>query len=298
MATTVKIPCVNRDERIGSVFNDLFVIINATDNVTDDDVIWDFQHNSFFHPFFLAPLSIYLQNCTKAVTFVNCPIQMKGYLNAIHFEHAVDYVANGEACTLNGYATKSYTPVCSFKANDIDASEQLQRHLQDVLKSQTGYDERLRGPLAYLLSELVDNISQHSNASKGYIFSQIMKHENSVDICIADNGITVYSSYVNSGFYITDIGTSEATALLKANSGYSTKSANERGYGLKSSRTMLTEGLGGDFFMLSGGAFLRMANGNIEAINLPQAIRWDGTIVLLRIPLTVGNNFNLIQYLE
>ena len=52
MTRSIHIPDVKRDERIGSVFNYLFKITNATENA-DADVEWDFSVSSFFHPFYL-----------------------------------------------------------------------------------------------------------------------------------------------------------------------------------------------------------------------------------------------------
>ena len=57
----VPVPNVDRDERIGSVFNHLFNIIYQTEGNDSNAIIWDFSNTTFFHPFFLAPLVIYKQ---------------------------------------------------------------------------------------------------------------------------------------------------------------------------------------------------------------------------------------------
>ncbi len=297
--TSIPIPLVNRDTRIGSVFNHLFKITNATDNAVGDAVELDFSGTTFFHPFFLAPLSVYLQGCDKRVILKNCPKAMERYLDLICFDRPFEYFRDPiKDNTLDVYATKTYTPVCSFAANDTDASSRLQEHLQEIIRRQTEYDDALRMPLSYLLGELVCNIEQHSCASKGYIFAQYLKSEGCIDVCIADDGRTVFSSYVRAGKYLNEIGNSEAQALLKANNGFSTKNSEERGYGLRTSHKMLTEGLGGAFFMLSGNAFMRVADGHTDAIDLPKELRWNGTIVLLRIPVSVRRGFDFYRYLE
>ncbi len=82
-----------------------------------------------------------------------------------------------------------------------------------------------------------------------------------------------------------------------ANDGYSTKDSPERGYGLNTSRRLLTKGMGGDFFMLSGSAFYRLSKDRDEVVELPKTIRWDGTIVLMRIPVTLPKHFNIYEYI-
>lgn len=298
MSNVINIPNISRDARIGSVFKYLFKIINDTDNA-DGDVVWDFANAGFSHPFFLAPLSIYMQSCGKSVKILNCTPYSSRYLNLIYFEkpfrYFMDTVKDG---TLQGYIGKTYTPICSFDAKDTLVSSRLQHYLQEVIKKQTNYPDKLRTPLSYLLGELVCNIEQHSEAKHGFLFSQYLKREGCLNVCIADDGITVYNSYINTGMYLDEIGNSEAQALIKANSGCSTKKVDERGFGLRTSHRLLTEGLGGAFFMLSGNAFIRITEHDNDAVDLPPQIRWNGTIILLRIPVSVRDGFDFYKYLE
>lgn len=84
----------------------------------------------------------------------------------------------------------------------------------------------------------------------------INKEEQYLDICIADKGITLSGSYRENND--TDI-VSDMEALKAANRGISTKNlpnAENRGYGLITSKKMLTNGLGGLFIMISGSAIL------------------------------------------
>jgi hypothetical protein len=61
---------------------------------------------------------------------------------------------------------------------------------------------------------------------------------------------------------------------------------------------MLVRGMKGAFFMLSGAAFHRYENNANDYINLQKIFRWDGTIILMRIPTQIPENFNYINYLE
>lgn len=296
----VNIPYVPRDERIGSVFNYLFTVIFQTENA-GDDVVWDFNWSAFFHPFFIAPLAIYRRNCGKRVSCINMPDGLSSYFELIRF-NGMNRINDNESLELllKSYERKTYIPICEFKLGkgmDIDG---MQTVIQNIIEKQCKAQASLNTPLSYLLSELICNIGQHSDAGSGYIFSQFNRIENCVNLCIADNGITVYGSYVDAGKYMDAIGTDEALALRMANEGYSTKNvpdAENRGYGISTSKRMLVEGMGGSFFMLSGGAFHRHDRNGSPFVNLPHDIAWKGTIILMKIPVDIPEGFNYIDYI-
>lgn len=54
----------------------------------------------------------------------------------------------------------------------------------------------------------------------------------------------------------------------------------------------------GSFLMLSGGAFHRYEAGTNDYIDLKGKFSWNGTIILLRIPVKTPQGFNYIDYLE
>ena len=152
---------------------------------------------------------------------------------------------------------------------------------------------------SYFLGELICNMNQHSQGRYGYIFSQYIKKEASIDVILADDGITVYGSYVRTGKYLDRIGNNDAEALKLANEGYSTKDLPEsenRGFGISTSKEMLVDGLKGSFFMLSGGAFHWHDLNGSAFIKLPDSIYWNGTIILMRIPVNVPTGFNYLKY--
>lgn len=299
MNSIINIPYVPRDERIGSAFNHLFQVINQTENYIDEDLIWDFKDAFFFHPFFLAPLVIYRQECEDRIRCINYNLSIKGYLDLIHFDKPLFIGENVDMKEMLGlYAFKTYTPVCQFELHKkhIDA---LQSILQNIIKRQSRADDRITTPLSYMLGELIDNMSEHSDGKYGYIFSQYLRREKCVDLVIADNGITIMGSYLKTKKYLKEIAGNEATALRFANEGFSTKNlpeAENRGYGISSSKAMLVEGLGGSFFMLSGGAFHRHDVNGSQFVQLPDTINWKGTVILMRIPVDVPIDFNYNKY--
>lgn len=301
MSKVVKIPEVKEDVRIGSAFNFLFQVIRETENSEGNVVVWDFQNRTFFHPFFIAPLSIYKQMNGKTIICKNISDACKSYFEKVSFENMM-YIDKDTDLkdALQGFDDKTYTPICCFDmcGEHVDS---LQTVLQNIIEKQSKMDKKLKTPLSYFLGELICNISQHAKSEVGYVFSQYLPKEKAITLCIADRGITIYGSYLRTQKYLDEIGDDEAVALKKANEGYSTKNLpnpEDRGYGISSTKDMLVNGLGGAFFMFSGGAFHRHSREYCDFTNLPKAFNWPGTIILMRIPIEVEEGFDYNNYIQ
>lgn len=303
MSVNIEIPNVARDERIGSAFNHLFSVIHQTENNDERVVRWNLRSNLFFHPFFLAPLAIYKQRCDKDVCWVNGLSYIDRYFEVAHFDSPFRIGGNVDTRkVLLPYMRRSYIPLCRFHVDDSNVDE-LQSVVQQVIEQQCGADRNMTTPLSYLLGELICNISQHSFGHYGYVFSQCLrrKEEKTINLVIADDGITIYGSYVRTKKYLEKIIGDEVEALRFANEGFSTKDlpeAENRGYGISTSKNMLVHGLKGSFFMLSGAAFHRHdVNGSVF-VKLPPTVYWQGTIVLMRIPIQAPVGFDYMKYIE
>ena len=299
----IYIPNVGEEERIGSSFNHLINVIRDTE-MSGGSVVWDFSNVSFLHPCFLAPLAIYRVTSGRDIRCVNPSITVGSYLDSIYFNDPLQFKSNSSEIIkgiLSGYTSKNYTPVCSFSMTD-ENKDAFGTIIKDVIVRQTQLPKQGVTPISYFIGELLDNIYEHSESNRGFIFSQYLKREGMIYLCIADEGITVYNSYKKANVYLDEIEGDEAVALSLANEGCSTKErphAETRGYGIPTSKKMLVEGMGGAFFMLSGGAFHRYGNkGENDFVNLGNIFRWNGTIILLKIPTTMPENFNYTKYLD
>ena len=301
MSSKINIPNVDRDDRIGSAFNHLFKVIIQMENYSGENLEWDLKDAAFFHPFYLAPLAIYKQNCGNSIICKDIPKRISKYLELVQFEEPLLIKEDMDLTSiLEPYISRSYIPVCKFELckSNIDA---LQSILQRVICKQSKADVRITTPLSYLLGELIDNMNEHSKGKYGYIFAQYLKKEDCIDLVVADDGITIFSSYVRSCKYLDEIGGDEAKALKMATEGKSTKNlpgTENRGYGLSSSKEMLVNGLHGSFFILSGGAFHRHDESGSVSVKLPQTINWNGTIILMRIPVQVPTDFDYSKYVR
>lgn len=296
----IKIPNIAEEVRIGYSFNYLIKVIAETNLA--EAVQWDFADANFLHPFFLAPLAIYKNTSGKDIECINIPLRIQSYLNSVCFDRMLHFDNDPQEDienVMSKYVDKTYIPLCSFAMTNSN-KDKFGSILQHIITKQANIQSG-GSSLSYLISELFDNIYEHSQSKNGYVFSQYLEREGYIDLCIADTGITIFNSFKNAGLYQIEIDGKESEALKLANEGYSTKNrpdAENRGYGIPTSKKMLVEGMKGAFFMLSGGAFHRYENGANYYVNLKNMFRWDGTIVLLRIPVKMPVGFNYIDYLE
>ena len=303
MAKTVivKIPNVTEEVRIGFSFNYMIKVMAETEAA--DAVQWDFADVTFLHPFFLAPLAIYKNTSNKDIECINMSLRIQSYLNSICFDRMLHFGQEKREdveAVIQKYTDKTYLPLCSFAMTDSN-KDTFGSIIKTVLMKQANIAQGGSSSLSYLISELLDNIYEHSQSPNGYVFSQYLEREGMIDLCIADMGITVAGSFERARLYQEEIDGNETEALKLANEGYSTKNrpeAENRGYGISTSKEMLVVGMKGGFFMLSGGAFHRYENGANDYIDLRNIFRWHGTVILMRIPVVLPEGFNYIDYLE
>jgi hypothetical protein len=88
-------------------------------------------------------------------------------------------------------------------------------------------------------------------------------------------------------------------AINFAANGKSTKDSPEnegRGFGIRTSKKMLVDGLKGKYLLLSGGAFLIKTIDKEEVVEVPANLYFKGTILLLRVPSLLNISFDPSEY--
>ena len=203
------------------------------------------------------------------------------------------------AAMKNMYVYKPTPAICSFCLDDesiATAINQLKNHLHscnpDCLNA-------INVPITYLLDELICNIQQHAQTDQGYAFLEYDADTNTIGIIIADMGITIYGSYATAQKHLDKLGNSDAEALNLAQNGYSVKNlpdAENRGYGISSNIHMVVDGLHGEFAVLSGNALLLQSAKHKKILDLPEEFDYKGTMVVVVIPATIPEGFNLYNY--
>lgn len=187
----------------------------------------------------------------------------------------------------------------SFSASEILKPEKVSA-IESGLRSQPGYDMRLNTAITYLLDELICNIQQHSMCHHCLVYAGMNSDADCVDICVSDNGISLYGSYIRSGRYSELLDQDSISALHLAKDGFSTKNrpdAENRGYGISSNLKMVIEGLRGSFAIISGNALYFHSGQQQILVGLPKQIEWQGTTIIARIPNNIPSSFSIYNYI-
>lgn len=301
----VKIPKADSDSRIGEVLMSLFDVIEGTER-NGQHVTWDFQGIDYLHPFFVSALAVYRDSLEGDIAYEGLSADLQKHLETMRFANPLEFNGDDEPeVLLLPFMEVGVPPVCKF-GREYTKIDEMQSALFSIVTKQInpGRDGwSLNTVVSYLIGELICNIQEHSHASCGFMFVQYAGDENCLSVCIADNGITIHGSYMATGknVYMRFIGEDHAEALRQATKGISTKNLpdNEsRGYGISTNLDMVVNGLGGAFFMLSGQAFFRSDENGEQFVNLPDGMNWDGTIILVRLPLKQKAGFNVYNYIE
>ena len=258
----------------------------------------DFSDTVFITPLCVLSLIVYLNRCGRKVLLRSVP----GYLETIGIVNGgirPDLMRRTEfLAAMEKYSIKSYIPIVNFAAGkNMDDKEAISSVVENILIRQLNIRPNVAMGLKYMVEETLDNITEHSESERGYIMAQAYRSKGYLDVCMADNGVTLVGSYSKlvDNEIVTDI-----EAVKAANRGLSSKNlpnAENRGYGIQTSKRMLVEGLGGQYLMISGSCFYLKSQGHDNVFSLPENLRWNGTIVALRIPVN-SSTFNYINYIE
>lgn len=273
-------------------------IIAEIEHSRDKDIIIDFSRTKFISPLFALSLLIYISKSNRQISLKN----VKGYFELIDFHQGgikSDKIRQTEfLAMLESYAFKTYIPIIDFPANqNTDAKEAVSTIVENIIIRQLNIQHNVANGLKYIVEETLDNISEHSDSERGYIFAQAYPQKGYLDICIADCGITLLGSYKKRP--LNEIN-SDMEAIKAANRGISSKNlpeAENRGFGIKTSKQMLINGLGGQYLIISGSCMYIKTKNLDSFYMMPGNLYWNGTIVALRIPYN-SPTFNYINYIE
>jgi len=243
-------------------------VLQKTNTLTKGTIQLDFSKVDFIHPFFILPIHC-LRNELKSkgikLNLVNISKDTESYLDTISFEKGYRLGSKSKnQKPFNFYHNKNYIPIVSFSTGFIGLNMSESSNKETVLSKINSLLKRqldLRGDyniaMRYLISEMTDNIVEHARVKKGWVFAHFYREKGGfLDLCIVDNGHSILGSYdrIKAKNPKNDI-----EAMELALQGVSTK-GKERGYGIRTSRNMLEEGLKGNFIMISGNAMLIEGN--------------------------------------
>ncbi len=211
--------------------------------------------------------------------------EVASYLRTIKFFEGVH--------SYSSLKNKSYIPIVSLlnSSNTVRDREKVLSCLIDLLLGKINSKRSLANVLGYALSEIFDNIWEHSATRYGWFLAQYYKNKKYADICFLDNGVSIKGAYNKQKIRVTK----DSEAIQLALKGRSTKKEG-RGFGLRTTRKLVTKSpLEGKFLIISGqaGYFSDKKNETFFTLNCT----WGGTIVLLRINKT-RKKIDYTKYVE
>jgi hypothetical protein len=278
-----------RNNNLGAQLKEIIDFIRFIDNHPKaKNIIMNLTNIRFVQPTFilaLAALSDILGKRGSSLA-INQPVEgfCSSYLNRIKFPSGIkpDELESWES-KLKKYKYKSYLPIINFPTDKSEVNtnvrERLFSQLNLLIKNKLNLEPDYENAVCYLISEISDNIIEHSGNERGWLMVQYYPNTLYLDICIIDTGKTILGSYHDTGH---DEIKDDTTAIEKALQGISTKSI-ERGSGLRTSRAISMDGLEGDFVLYSGHALYYRKS----ITYLP--VRWPGTFVAIRMKSSVMN---------
>lgn len=256
-----------------------------------ENLLLDLSDAEWLVPTFLTPMSVLYNRLQEEGHSIKIRFpQGHGqqiYLSQIGFpEGAVRpeerYDNSLPLCLLNTDANEDAAEIVGGKIRAL-----LKRHLPDLPPGAiTGIN--------YPITEMVDNVDQHSVCGHGALLVQYYPKKECLDICVADDGLSIPGSYDRHGIVFE----SHEDALRKALAGVSTKEdyGHDRGYGLRTTTKMVCQGLNGQILLSSRDATLLRIQ-NEEPKLIPDRWHWDGTVFAARLDLP-EKEFKWQKYVE
>ena len=234
---------------------------------------------SFVYPTTLLPIAILMKKTNKPLYLDDKDVA--GYIRTMLKQ--ADMPPSG----------KSYVPLVRLPEDQRNCEGVLARVYS--LKDSTKLFSLNKMAYMYLLSELVDNIYQHSEFGFAYVMAQMYKTKGFIELDFLDDGITIpgsFNKHTNENFGEDK----HCEAIMKAMNGASTKKDTLRGFGLCSTMKIL-KALDGQALIVSGsGAVFTDSARDIPYI-LHEKHKLDGTLISLRMR-DADRSIDIYKYVE
>ncbi len=243
---------------------------------------FDLSEINWLFPLLILPIASYIQDTGSKFISPSDP-GVSSYLKTVKFPAGIDSSSGVQK-------EKSYIPVVVLRKNQ--ERERLKNVFADMVYRVLEPAADAKNAFYYPISELVDNIFYHSKEEKGYLFAQHYPKKGFVDLCIVDRGRGITASYKEE----ESLDLSDGEALKEALKGHSVIQENIRGRGIRTSKRVVCEALGGEFVLISGKAAFHSSQSEEILYDLP-SFYWKGVIVAYRIPRPV-NPVDIYPYVE
>lgn len=269
-----------------SLIRQLYSFYCAFKGMTPNEkATFDLSKLNWLFPLLVLPISAHIQK-TKSEFVPPQNSKVNSYLEIVRFP-------NGTSSVSKFQKLKNYIPIAVLRRNnDVREKEKLESCFSEMIYKILKPTVATQNAVYYPLLELTTNIFDHSKRDEGYIFAQYYPKKNFLDLCIVDCGRGLACAYKEEkGLNFTD-----QEAIKQVLVGHSTKPDIERGYGVRTSKRVVCEGLGGSFILLSGDSALFSSKNEEKIISLPDFC-WQGVVISYRIPQPT-KPVDITQYIE
>ena len=287
------------EDNFGNPINQVFNILPEL-NKDWETIVVDFSKNKFLVPHYLGPLACILEEKRRRWIEVKV-INETFYTQTVHFKNGFFKLPyNDENINFEAYMHKTFIPVIHFPTSKLTQDSRFRvavlSSVNQILKKQLNLPINILQAIYYMLDELTQNIVDHSEIPFGTIFAQFYPGKKYLDLSICDSGKGLYQSYLDSEKHNPK---SNTESINYGVYGKSTKDIPEsRGFGLNTSRNMLTQGMRGQFFLMTGNGFFYQNQNKEEIVALSDRINFKGCMINLRIPLLESDDFSLYSFTD
>ncbi len=258
----------------GAPLNELFRVWAEIIKNKEQSITLDFSSCRFSNPFFLLGIYLLYRQCKEKGMDIELNLDCSNeyfanYLSLTYFRGGFqpDTEPQDIETIFDSYRGKTYLPLTNFPAGvsdyETNIRDRMLEFMEHRVRERLNLDTQLYTVVSYLIDETVNNIKDHARTERDYLFTQFYPKKGFLDLCIADTGVSLLGSYRATARY--DI-TSHEQAVQAAMNGDSTKNNLHRGFGIRTSRKMLVNGLSGRYFLLSGNSFLFSRPGQPEEV--------------------------------
>jgi len=259
----------------GESLLDQLVSLYLTFKNVHGDVIFDLSRVRWLFPILILPIASYIHD-TNSDFSPPLKTEVESYLRFVKFPEGVSSVREMRR-------GENYIPLTLLKKENPVERTRLQGEFLEMIYKVLNPSVDVKNAIYYPIEELVENIFQHSERNEGHVFAQYYPTKEFLDLCIVDRGIGLAKSYKKG----KGLNVSDEEAIEMALEGYSVKPEESRGYGIRTSKRVVCEGLDGEFVLVSGGAALYSSKYKNVVYDLPD-FYWRGVIVAYRIPKPKG----------
>ena len=296
MGLTLRIPNPKSDS-IGESILKLVQISKIVNSTSQNDIIIDYSNAEFQYNAFISGMHIFIKEWERAgkkVTIRKFNQNIEWYMDMINFPFDMPINNAGD---LGEFYTKTFTPIIVFPTEENKREICIQAVLELISNQNIIFGKDHKNILAYFISELTNNVADHSQCDSGTIFVQTYPQKGFIDISIADNGVGIFDSYNKTSKY-KPRPVNEPDSIDMAVNGKSTKDRSEsRGFGLSTSRDLLINGLGGKFAIWSGESMFVHTSAVKGVIEIEKGAFLKGCFLTLRFPINVSLKGSFYDYL-